>query len=186
MIGRVAIVTLLLAGCAGTQDAGVKRAASKASLEATGRLGGLQLACAAGDEQVTLGGGDVQVVELWATWCQPCIKALPLWAELARTEAVDILAVSIDDEREAPLRFADKHGIDLPILWDPFGQRVADAVPLGGVVPTTLVVDCTGTVRHVHEGFGSAQVVDDVAAQVRALRQEAACVQPARPVRCTP
>ncbi len=146
----------------------------------------LVLRCgAAGDEQVTLGGGDVQVVELWATWCQPCIKALPLWAELAQRDAVDILAVSIDDEREAPLRFADKHGIDLPILWDPYGQRIAEAVTLGGVVPTTLVVDCAGRVRHVHEGFGSAQVVDEVAAQVRALRLETACVEQALPERCT-
>ena len=170
-------LALLLAACAGTPE---KKQAEPAL------VGGVELTCAAGDERVALGGGAVQIVELWATWCQPCVKALPLWAELARKESIDILAVSIDDEREAPLRFAAKHGIDLPILWDPFGQQLSTAVPMGGVVPTTLVVDCAGEVRHVHEGFGSEKVVDDVFAQVRALREEPACVQQARPSRCTP
>lgn len=167
------------AGCASTPDPVPTRGPKS--------LAGVQARCAADAAPVDLGaGGDVRVVELWATWCAPCVKALPLWNALAHTENVSILAVSIDDERQAPLEFARKHDIDLPILWDPFGQRLAQAVPLGGVVPTTLVVDCAGNVRHMHEGFPGPEVIDQVAAEVRELRRESTCTAGAELARCAP
>jgi thiol-disulfide isomerase/thioredoxin len=40
------------------------------------------------------------VLHLWATWCGPCLKELPLLAKLAReasSRGIDFLAVSLDD-----------------------------------------------------------------------------------------
>jgi thiol-disulfide isomerase/thioredoxin len=52
--------------------------------------------------------GRVVVLHLWATWCLPCLKELPLLAKLAReasSRGVDFVAVSLDDptERDAAL-----------------------------------------------------------------------------------
>jgi thiol-disulfide isomerase/thioredoxin len=177
---RAAIaLAALAAGCASTPEPAPARAGKS--------LAGVEAKCASDGAPFDLGaGGDVRLVELWATWCAPCVKALPLWNELARAEDLAILAVSIDDEREAPLAFAKKLGLDLPILWDPFGQRIGAAVPLGGVVPTTLVLDCEGNVRHTHEGFQGPQVVEQVAAQVRELRRESTCKPQAELAVCAP
>jgi len=44
--------------------------------------------------------GRVVVLNLWATWCAPCLKELPLVAKLAReasSRGIDFLAVSLDD-----------------------------------------------------------------------------------------
>jgi len=52
--------------------------------------------------KATLAGhkGRVVVLHLWATWCGPCLKELPLIAKLAReasSQGVDFLPVSLDD-----------------------------------------------------------------------------------------
>ena len=47
--------------------------------------------------------GRVVVLHLWATWCEPCLKELPLLAKLAReasSRGIDVLAVSLDDPTE--------------------------------------------------------------------------------------
>lgn len=163
---RALLAALLLAGCATTPPA--PPSPEESSVE------GLTLPCAAGTETAALGGA-VQVVEIWATWCQPCVRALPLWSQVAKEQGIEVLAVSIDDDREAAVRFADKHGIELPILWDPFGNTLARHVPLGGVVPTTLLTDCDGRVRHVHEGFDGGASIDDLVARARALQAESTC-----------
>ena len=135
---------------------------------------GLSLRCAASEARATFGGA-VQIVEIWATWCQPCVRALPLWAEVAHAQGLEVRAGSIDDDADAALRFVEKHGIDLPILWDPFGNELARSVPLGGVVPTTLVTDCEGSVRHVHEGFDGPDSIEAIVAKAQALQADSAC-----------
>ncbi len=185
MIRLLLAASVLVAGsgCASTQPA-----TAAAAIESAGpSLAGTEVRCASTGDRTALGApGSVQVVELWATWCAPCVKALPLWSRLAEEKGIEILAVSIDDERQAPLDFARKHGISLPVLWDPFAQQISTAVPLSGVVPATLVVDCEGLVRHVHEGFAGPQVIDEVAAEVEKLRGESSCKAEAPLARCAP
>ena len=183
---RLLLAALVLSACASSQPQQQRADRRHAQSLAEATLAGTELACAAADEKVAFGEGRVQVVELWATWCQPCIRALPMWDEMGRATGTEILAVSIDDEREAPLAFAKKHGIELPILWDPLARTLSASVQLPGVVPTTLVVGCDGSVRHVHQGFGDERVVAEVAEQVRALRAESTCADPHPLARCAP
>ncbi len=91
--------------------------------------------------------GHVLVVNLWATWCGPCVDELPTFAALAvkiRPFAGLILPISIDIEGAQAVRpFFALHGIaDLPILLDPDGRDLGRLDTEG--VPTTLIIDPAG------------------------------------------
>jgi peroxiredoxin len=90
--------------------------------------------------------GDVVLVNIWATWCLPCLQEMPSMERLYQKiggDGFEILAVSIDAEvglfdlsgnvggdiRE----FAESLGLTFPILHDPSGEIMrlyrARAVP---------------------------------------------------------
>lgn len=91
--------------------------------------------------------GTGAVVNLWATWCLPCVKEMPsldrLNAVLAK-DGIPVLAVSQDRgglDRVEP--FFAKHGFkNLAISLDPDGN-MAGAFHLRGL-PTTVLIDAKG------------------------------------------
>jgi thiol-disulfide isomerase/thioredoxin len=111
-------------------------------------------------EQGPIGGestaGQVVVLAFWASWCGPCRLELPELARLAhRLEeggaAVTIVAVSVDDRQRDYRRFIERTDLEgLVVGWSPdLGRRFRVTS-----LPTTWIVDSTGTVRHYHQGYG--------------------------------
>ncbi len=94
------------------------------------------------------------LLNLWATWCQPCIAELPALAALARDQGPDgiaVVALSTDRGGVSQVRaFLAARAIDLPIRVDPAGVA-ADALGARGL-PTTLVIDAEGRERARFEG----------------------------------
>ena len=98
--------------------------------------------------------GRVVLVNFWATWCKPCEEEMPamerLYREL-RDEGFELLAVSVDDEREPVVRFRDRLGLTFPILLDP-GQAVASAYQTFRF-PESLLVDRRGGIVERYIGI---------------------------------
>ncbi len=95
------------------------------------------------------------VVNLWATWCAPCIAELPSLAKLARALAPDDIAVlplsSDHGGKAAVVAFLTSHKIEgLPVLLDPEGD-VLRAWHVRGI-PTTLLIDREGRTQARVEG----------------------------------
>ena len=90
------------------------------------------------------------VLNLWATWCGPCVAEMPTLDALAAAVSADdivVLPVSSDAGGAASVRaFYDGHDIDhLPVLLDP-GGAVTQAWQVPGI-PVTVIFDRSGHPR---------------------------------------
>ncbi|HEY1858566.1 TlpA disulfide reductase family protein, partial [Acidocella sp.] len=91
--------------------------------------------------------GHTLVVNLWATWCGPCIAEIPSFAALAqhlKDSGVLILPISIDLTGAAVVRpFFARHGIrNLPILLNQDGSDMQVLDSNG--IPVSVVIDPHG------------------------------------------
>jgi thiol-disulfide isomerase/thioredoxin len=91
----------------------------------------------------------VRVVNLWATWCPPCVKEMPALARLqaAYPGHVLVAAVSMDkpEDREKARAFIAEHP-PLRFYQGPIAMAFALSPPAEGF-PTTVIYDRTGHER---------------------------------------
>jgi thiol-disulfide isomerase/thioredoxin len=109
--------------------------------------------------------GRTVVLDLWAYWCAPCARELPAMAEYQRRvgDKVTVIAVHQDDDAAAALSRLADWGVRLP-TWQDGGRRVAAALAVPNVMPTSVVLRADGSVAGIlPRAFDS---VDDIAAAV--------------------
>ncbi len=96
--------------------------------------------------------GEVVVVNVWATWCPPCVVETPGFVDLAEEFEGDVrfFGVSVDEDVEAVRAFVERHGVPYRVLVGPNRAGPPLAAP---VLPTTVVIDRRGRVRMRHEGL---------------------------------
>jgi thiol-disulfide isomerase/thioredoxin len=109
--------------------------------------------------------GRAVVLNLWAYWCAPCAQELPAMAEYQRRvgAAVTVITVHQDDDAAAALSRLADWGVRLP-TWQDGARRVAAALAVPNVMPTSVVLRADGSVAGIlPRAFDSA---DDIAAAV--------------------
>ena len=118
--------------------------------------------------------GKVLVINVWGSWCAPCVAEAPVlqqtWSELQADKApVDFVGI---DFREDPARgaaFAKKAGVTYPSLSDESGVSILALQGKAPTQPTTLVLDTQGRIAARVSGATSAStlrgLVDDVVAE---------------------
>jgi len=85
------------------------------------------------------------VVNLWASWCGPCRKEMPMLAEAAsRNPDIRCVGINTQDRPEAAADFLARTGVTYPQLVDVDGVVLADTRVPG--LPVTLALDADGTV----------------------------------------
>lgn len=107
---------------------------------------------------------DLVLVNLWASWCEPCEDEFPSLQEAyeAYSDRVAVIALSVEpeDTPEVIAEYAQSLGLTFPMGNDePIG--LADAYDVTGI-PTTLLVDRFGNVA-----FTSTGALEDAGAFTR-------------------
>jgi thiol-disulfide isomerase/thioredoxin len=99
--------------------------------------------------------GKVVLLDVWASWCAPCKEELPMLDDIAarlRRRGIEVLAVSIDQERENVVKFMRARGRwSLTVAHDRAGE-IADRLR-PDKMPTSYIIDRAGIIRYVNSGF---------------------------------
>ena len=101
--------------------------------------------------------GKVVLINFWATWCGPCRMEIPDFNELYKDyndKGLEVLAISIDDGRDALLNFKNAYNIFYPILYGNRSEMSKIQMEYGGIysIPITFLLNKKGEVIRVYPG----------------------------------
>ncbi len=108
-------------------------------------------------DSATEKGKHVVVLDFWATWCGPCVRALPQVAEVAeayRPKGVVFYAVNQREKPEDIERFLKDKGLSVTVALDKDGA-VGKSFGVQGI-PQTVIIDKAGVVQAVHVGYSES------------------------------
>src|SRR5262249_12185220 len=116
-------------------------------------------------------GGEVVLVNFFASWCVPCRAEHPLLMNISRQLGVRLYGIDYKDKPEDAARF-------LAELGNPYGRIGADRDGRVGIdfgvygVPETYVIDKAGRIRLRHVGpLTAADVELEIAPLVKVLQK---------------
>jgi cytochrome c biogenesis protein CcmG/thiol:disulfide interchange protein DsbE len=101
--------------------------------------------------------GKVWVLNVWASWCPPCVVEHPVITELARSGTAPVVGLNYKDARENALPWLRRNGDPYQLsVYDADGRIAIDYGVYG--VPETYVIDRKGIIRYKHIGPVSREI----------------------------
>lgn len=93
-------------------------------------------------------------INLFATWCGPCVGEMPeinkLFKELG--DQVNFLVIDIGEDEQTALDFADDNGYSLPFAYSEDGMPFGDDYLIYSI-PRTFVLNADGVISAYYEGM---------------------------------
>jgi len=99
--------------------------------------------------------GSVVLIDVWASWCEPCRDAMPLYQDLQKeygARGLKVYAINVETDVKMIAAFLAETKVNLPVLLDPGAAFVESKLQVK-VMPTAFLVDRRGVLRVTHEGF---------------------------------
>ncbi|QPC99710.1 DsbE family thiol:disulfide interchange protein [Qipengyuania soli] len=113
--------------------------------------------------------GKPRLLNIWASWCVPCIAEAPHLDALKR-QGVEIVGIAIRDRPEDVARFLAQHGNPYSRIGRDDLSEVQLAIGSSGV-PETFVIDGKGVIRYQHIGDVRAENVPMLLKKLREAGQ---------------
>ncbi|MDZ4308158.1 DsbE family thiol:disulfide interchange protein [Allopontixanthobacter sp.] len=112
--------------------------------------------------------GKPRLLNVWASWCIPCIAEAPQ-LEALRRQGADIVGVAIRDRPEDVARFLANYGNPYSRIGSDDLSELQLAIGSSGV-PETFVIDGQGNIRYQHIGDIRASNVAVLMRELEAAR----------------
>ncbi|GAA4431265.1 hypothetical protein GCM10023169_35620 [Georgenia halophila] len=107
--------------------------------------------------------GSVVIVNVWASWCAPCRKEVPVLeraSEELGPEGLEVLGLNARDLPDAASTFVEDLGVSYPSIVDPEGTKAVEWGVVG--MPETFLVDREGNIVDRHFGEVTQEWVQEV------------------------
>lgn len=117
-----------------------------------------------GAAKADLVGGKPRLLNIWASWCVPCIAEAPQ-LEALKAQGAEIVGIAIRDRPEDVANFLGRYGNP----YTRIGSDPISEVQLGigsSGVPETFVIDAKGVIRYQHIGDIRAEHVPVLLAEL--------------------
>jgi cytochrome c biogenesis protein CcmG/thiol:disulfide interchange protein DsbE len=104
--------------------------------------------------------GTPVVVNLWASWCEPCQREMPMLSAAALGERdVQFIGVDTLDSRSGAEAFITEHAVSFPSLFDPDASVRTELGSFG--LPVTVFFDADGNQVAKVDGELSQSALDE-------------------------
>jgi cytochrome c biogenesis protein CcmG, thiol:disulfide interchange protein DsbE len=102
--------------------------------------------------------GKVWMLNVWASWCPPCLVEHPVVTQISRSGLVPVVGLNYKDQRDDALPWLKRNGDPYQlVVFDPNGRIGIDYGVYG--VPETYVIDRQGVIRYKQIGPLTPDVV---------------------------
>ena len=113
-------------------------------------------------------GGSPRLLNVFASWCIPCIAEAPVLMRL-RSMRVSIDAIAIRDRPQDVARFLERNGNPYQRIGSDTVGKVQISLGSSGV-PETFVIDGKGIIRHQHIGDVRAEDIPEILTALEAAK----------------
>jgi thiol-disulfide isomerase/thioredoxin len=155
LIVAVAASALVLMRTREPSEAPARESEETAELEVGSRLPDFELSrFGGGQTTLSKAGGKLTLINVWASWCPPCLVEMPSIVKLRqkyRDRGFEVVAITMDEkpDRDVPPMLR-KLKIDFPVYTDLDG-KIAELFGIDSI-PLTIIVDANRNVLLVDTG----------------------------------
>lgn len=100
--------------------------------------------------------GKVTLIDLWATWCKPCVESLPFLATINNSfshEKFQLWSISVDEQKATLENFLNSNKVPTwTMLHDP--ELITKVLFKVDLYPVTILIDKKGVIRYLYLGKG--------------------------------